>query len=229
MHRRSAGLAAGLVLAVVAFLAGSVVDAFGAPVLRSAVVEVRFLSPVVCEVAMTSAVDGAATVEHRIEVAPNTQVELVNLRGGSMERPPAAVGRTRALVVRPAGGDYTLDYRVQMPPDRAHRCPLWLAAVPADGRSRNVRIEVAIPEGATPAGTMPAFSWAGALGTATVGHLPSFVLVPFATPGTPRPWDVSRVMDTVAVATLVLASLAWMWRARSGHSRAAAARAGAHG
>lgn len=197
---------------------------WSAPVLQSAVVEVRFLSPAVCQVALTSAVGDAATVEHRIEVTHGTEVELVNLRGGSMEQPPVDVGRTRALVVRPAAREYTLDYHVSLPPDRVHRCPLWLPAAPADGRSRNVRIEVGIPDGASPAGTMPALAWAGSLGTATVGHLPSFVLVPFAAPGAPRSWDVSRVMDVVAIATLGLASLVWVRRARSrrsptGHAR----------
>jgi hypothetical protein len=200
-----------------------------APVLRSAVVEIRFVSPAICQVALTSAVDGATTVEHRIEIASGTQVELVNLRGGSMQGPPADVGRTRALIVRPAGREYTLDYRVSLPPDRAHRCPLWLPAAPADGRTRSVRIDVAIPEGTSPAGTMPALAWTGALGTTTVGHLPSFVLVPFAAPGAPRPWDVSRVVDATALITLVAASLAWLLRSRSRRVRAGQTGAEAHG
>lgn len=200
-----------------------------APVLQSAVVEVRFISPAICQVALTSAVGDAATVEHRIEMASGTQVELVTLRGGALERPPADVGRTRALVVRPAGGEYTLDYRVSLPPDRTYRCPLWLPAAPADGRSRSVRIDVAIPDSASPTGTMPAFVWTGSRGTATVGHLPSFVLVPFSAPGAARPWDVSRVMDAVAIATLILASLIWLRRARSRRAPTGQARAEAQG
>lgn len=201
-----------------------------APVLQSAVGQVRFLSSAICQVALTSVVGGAATMEHRIEVTPGTQVEMIALRGGSMERRPADVGRTRAIVVRPAGGEYTLDYRVSLPPDRVYRCPLWLPAAPADGRSRNVRIEVTIPDGASAAGTMPSFAWTGSVGTTTVGHLPSFVLVPFAAPGSPRPWDVSHLMDTVALTTLVLASLVWLRRARARRPAAEHARAEtAHG
>lgn len=199
------------------------------PVLRVADAEVRFTSPTECEVVLTSAVDGASTVEHRLEVVSGSRVELVEVSGASIERPPFDIGRTRAIVVRRADGAYGLTYRVELPSDRAFRCPLWVPTVPADGRSREVRLVVYIPDGASPAGTMPAIAWTGSNGTATMSHLPSFVLVPFAAAGFPRPWDVSRVMDAVALTTLVVASLIWLQRTRSRRWRAGQTRAEAHG
>jgi hypothetical protein len=62
---------------------------------------------------------------------------------------------------------------------------------------------------------MPAFSWVGAEGTASIGHLPAFVRVPYALPGEPAPWNIARVMDVVSVLTLVAATLAWA-RSRRG-------------
>jgi hypothetical protein len=84
---------------------------------------------------------------------------------------------------------------------------------------------VTVPDGASAAGTMPAFSWTGSRGDAGVPHLPSVVIVPFAAAGAPRPWDVSRVMDAVAIVTLAACSLLWLRRARARRRLAGSARA----
>ena len=59
---------------------------------------------------------------------------------------------------------------------------------------------------------MPTFAWTGTQGSATLPHLPAFVIVPYAAAGGSRPWDVSRVMDAVAIGTLVFASAVWLRR-----------------
>jgi hypothetical protein len=170
------------------------ITAFAAPVLRDADVRVEYRSPTRCVVDLTVSVDGATQVEHRVEVVDGARVELSELRGAVQLGEAWTVGRTRALVVRPAGAAYTVRYAVEQPPSSASRCPLWIPSVPADGRSQAVAVRVRIPAGATAAGTMPGFSWVGDEGTARLGHLPAFV------------------MDVVAIGTLVLASAAWARR-----------------
>lgn len=206
------------------------VPSTAAPRLRSADAAITFTSPTSCEVTLTLSVVDASEVEHRLEIVPGSRVDLVGVERATAVGPAADIGRTRALTLRPGAADYTLRYHVDLAADRPHRCPLWLPAAPADGRSRNVRLTVAVPDGASPAGTMPTLAWNGSRGTAAVGHLPSFVLVPFTPPGAPRPWDVARVMDAVALATLAFASLAWWWRERRRRERAdLRTRAEAHG
>lgn len=189
------------------------------PLLEAAVVDVTFTSPGACEVALAVTVSGVSEVEHRIEIRSGGRVELTSLRD-AVAGPLIDVGRTRALVVSPAAREYSLHYRVDLPPDRPYRCPIWLPAVATDGQSRNVRLTATLPEGMLPAGTMPAFRWTGSRGEAVVGHLPAFVLVPFAAAGAPQPWDVARVMDAVAMMTMVAGSLLWLRRARSTGRRA---------
>ena len=92
--------------------------------------------------------------------------------------------------------------------------PKW----PADGRSQAVALRVRIPAGATAAGTMPGLAWVGQEGSATLGHLPAFVRVPYAMPGEPAPFNIAFAMDVVAIGTLVLASAAWA-RGRRGQAR----------
>jgi hypothetical protein len=180
-------------------------------VLRSAQAEITQASPLDCEVRLTLTVDGATEIEHRLATFAGSVVTL-------LESPPAEaprdVGRTKALIVRPAPGTYALHYRVQQPPEGAFRCPLWLPTTPADGRSRAVQLAVTIPDGAAAAGTMPAFTWTGRRGTATTAHLPAIAIVRFASPGEARPWDIARVMDLTAMATLAAATAWWLGRAR---------------
>jgi hypothetical protein len=203
----------------VVFLLGALTPALpavAAPVLRGADVLVEFQSPTACVVSLTVTVDDAAQVEHRVEVVDGARLELREIHGAASMGEARAVGRTRALVVRPEGAAYTLRYAVEQPPSSAGRCPLWLPTVPADGRSQAVALRVRIPAGATAAGSMPGLAWVGHEGSATLGHLPAFVRVPYAMPGEPTPFNIAFAMDVVAIGTLVLASAAWARRGRRG-------------
>lgn len=208
---------------------GLAVPAVAAPVLTSADARIAFVAPNVCEVTLTLAVGGAPAIEHRLEALAGSHTELLEVRGGAHDDEVREIGRTRALVIRPSGARYALRYRVTQPADRPHRCPLWLPTAPADGLTRNVRLSVALPAGTRASATMPSFAWTvagsgdhargaattGPVGVATLGHLPAFVVVPFADEGSPRPWDVSRAMDAAAIGTLVLASAVWLRRRKS--------------
>jgi len=207
---------------VVATLAAGVLTSrpsVAAPVLTSAQANIRFASSVECEVGLTLVVSGATEIEHRLELLDGASVELLEVRDATEARAPRDVGRTRSLVLTPSvpGGNYTFRYRVEQASARRHRCPLWLPTVPADGRTRAVRVEVDLPAGTVASGTMPAFAWAGPHGVATLAHLPAFVIVPFAAEGSARPWDVSRVMDAAAIVTLVGASTLWLRRQKGQH------------
>ena len=195
------------------------VTAGAAPVLHAAEVVVEFQSSTACVVSLTVNVQGAEQVEHRVEVVDGARVEVSEIRGAAAVGDTRAIGRTRALVVRPEGAAYTLRYAVQQPRSSAGRCPLWIPSVPADGRSQAVALRVRIPAGATAAGAMPGLAWVGQEGSATLGHLPAFVRVPYAMPGEPTPFNIAFAMDVAAIATLVLASAAWARRGRRGMAR----------
>jgi hypothetical protein len=197
---------AGLTSAV-AILAAWAVPA-AAAALGSAEAHVVFQSPTSCTVDLALAVKDAAQVEHRVDVPEGGRVELFEVGGATMVGEMRSVGRTRALVLRPDAVGYRLRYAVEQPPDRANRCPLWVPTLPAVGR-HSVRIVVDLPTGATPAGTMPAFSWSGSEGVATLGHLPAFVHVPYALPGEPAPRDIARVMDAISILMLAVATAVW--------------------
>jgi hypothetical protein len=189
-------------------------QAHAAPaVLRSADARVAILSPTVCEVRLAVTVDGAAEIEHRLEVLEGAVVGDLTARGAEVTA-VRTVGRTQAVHVRPQTAAYELSYRVEQPPAGRFRCPLWLPTTPADGRSRAVQLAVTLPVGAQPSGTMPAFTWRDGVGAATLGHLPAFVRVPYAADGVSAPWNLARLMDGVSVAVLVVASLLWLLRAR---------------
>ena len=174
-------------------------------------VRVTFDSPTSCTVAMALGVD-ADTVEHRIEIADGTSVEQLDIAGARRIGETKEVGRTRALVLEPESDRYSLNYRVTQPASRASRCPLWIPTTPTAGRGRVVRITVRVPPGATARGTMPTFEWDGDEGTAAISHLPAFVRVPFALAGEPAPWNVARIMDATAIATLLAATVIWTRR-----------------
>jgi hypothetical protein len=190
--------------------------ALAAPaVLRSADVHIVMTEPTVCEVALSVAIDNVpAAVEHRLERLDGATITLLD-SGAAASAPPHDVGRTRVLVVRPAPAAYTLRYRVQQPPGGAFRCPLWLPTTPADGRSRTVRLSARVPGGARPAATMPAFAWNAGIGTATLGHLPAFVRLPFDADGVQAPVNLARLMDAVSVGVLTLASVLFWRRTRT--------------
>ena len=190
--------------------------AFGASaVLRSADAQIVMTAPTACEVRLSVTIDSVPeSVEHRLEMLDGATATLVD--GGSPAAdPPHDVGRTRALIVRPASPSYTLRYHVQQPPAGAFRCPLWLPTTPADGRSRAVRLSVRLPDGARPAGTMPTFAWNAGVGTATLGHLPAFVRLPFEADGVAGPWNLARLMDLVSIGVLAVASLVFWRRTRT--------------
>jgi hypothetical protein len=184
------------------------------PVLRSADVQIAMTAPTTCEVVLSVAIDNVPeVVEHRLELLDGATATLVD-SASAVTAPPRAVGRTQALIVRSPPPSYALRYRVQQPPAGAFRCPLWLPTTPADGRSRAVRLTARVPDGARPAGTMPAFVWNSGVGTATLGHLPAFVRLPFEADGIRTPWNLARLMDGVSIAVLAGASLVWLQRTR---------------
>jgi hypothetical protein len=163
---------------------------------------------------MTLAVEGVSEIEHRIETFDGGRIELVGISGARQVGDVRAIGRTQSLVLRPDEASYGFRYRAMQPAHRADRCPIWLPTVPADGRSRPVRLEIDLPP-ATAAGTsMPAFLWTGAHGAATLGHLPAVVRVPYTREGDARGWGIDSMMDALAVAVFVVASAAWTWRLR---------------
>lgn len=187
--------------------------ALAAPVLRAAEARIGFDSPTTCRVELTLTVAGTSRVEHRLELPDGAEVLRLEAAQAVVGE-SRDVGVTRALVVTPAadGAPYTLRYDVRQSDARPHRCPLWLPTTPTDGRSRVVHLVVDVPPGTAVIGGMPSFTWQASRGEVTLAHLPAFVSVPFVDAASGRPWDVSRVMDTVAVATLVLASAVWLMR-----------------
>lgn len=187
-----------------------------APVLASAAIRIVVTSPTSCEVTMALRVDGATEVEHRIESFDGSAVDLDDVRGAQRVGELRPIGRTRSLVVRLDQPEYQIRYRVGQSPERRHRCPIWLPTVPTTGQLRAVRLDVQLPAGSRPSGSMPAFTWSGTSGTTRLGHVPAFVRVPYATPGEPPDWDLLRVMDGLALAVFAAASGIWLWRRRRG-------------
>ena len=188
-------------------------------VLRSAAVHITMTSPTTCEVTMALETPTSGDVDHRVEAAAGTDIELVAVRDAAQAGSDRQVGMTRSLVVRAdAGKPYHVEYRVSQPDERAFRCPIWIPAVATDGRSREVTITVTLPGSSLPRGaSFPAFSWNGAEGTTALGHLPGFVRVPYdarSTGSVAGPWDVAKAMDGVALVVFAAATAAWLWRKR---------------
>lgn len=181
----------------------------GAAVLASARADIVFHAPTSCTVVLALTIEGAGEVEHRLEVAEGGHVELTGIDGATAMGGTPAIGRTRALVLRPGTAGYSLRYSVELPADRSNRCPLWIPTIPADGLDKPVRIAVRLPAGATAAGSMPAFTWSAAEGTATLGHLPAFVRVQYHLPGESAPRDIARLMDVFSILVLVAATAVW--------------------
>jgi hypothetical protein len=199
-------IAAGLLMASSAVLAD--------PVVRSADLKITVTSPRSCDVTMVLAIDGAADIDHRIEAVEGTRIELAAVRGARHVGGVRTIGRTQSLVLQPEAGSYEFSYHAVQPADREYRCPIWLPAVPTDGRSRAVRLDIDMPAIATPGASMPAFRWTGAHGTATLGHIPAIVRVPYASPGEARGWGINSIMDALAIAVFAGATAIWTWRAR---------------
>ncbi len=166
-------------------------------------------------------VEGASNIEHRVDAPPSPNggfgahvVDLVHVQGAEQVGEIRTIGRTRSLVLRPAQPSYAFRYRAEQSEDRAYRCPMWLPTVATDGTSRTVRLGVDLPSSVVPAGSMPAFTWTGTHGSATLGHVPAFVRVPYASPGEARALDIAQVMDAAAIVVFAGASALWVWRRR---------------
>jgi hypothetical protein len=185
-----------------------------APILRSADVRITVLSPTSCDVTLALGVTGAPEIDHRIEAFEGSRVDLVDVHDAQQVNDIRTVGRTRSLVLHPAGGEYAFHYLAFQSAERANRCPIWLPAVATAGRPGAVRLLIDIPAGNSATGTMPAFEWNGRHGVATLAHLPSHVAMTLVPENGPRIWDVSRIMDTVAMTVFAAATAAWVWRAR---------------
>ena len=198
--------------------------ASGAPVLRSADLKITVTSPTTCDVTMALAIQGASDIDHRLESLDGSRVELGPIRGARQVDAVHAIGRSQSLVLRPDSPSYEFAYRAVQPGDRAHRCPIWLPAVPTDGRSKAIRIEIDLPNETTPGATMPALTWTGGRGTTTLGHVPAVVIVPYTSPGESRGWSIDTMMDAFAVVVFAGATALWAWRARSRGLRPGAAR-----
>jgi hypothetical protein len=185
-----------------------------APVVTAAVIRIVVSSPTTCEVTMALRIEGASDVEHRIEAFDGSQIDLDEVSGAQPLGEARPIGRTRSLLLRLGQPEYQIRYRARQGAARRDRCPLWLPAVPTTGLLDAVRLEVHLPAGSRPSSSMPAFTWTGVTGTATLGHVPAFVRVPFAAAGEAAAWDLLRVMDGIAVTMLVGASSIWLWRRR---------------
>jgi hypothetical protein len=188
--------------------------ASAAPVVASAAIRIRIVSPVSCEVTMALRIEGATEIEHRIEAFEGSEVTLDAVRGGRIAAAARQVGETQSLVVAVDGPDYELRYHARQPAAREGRCPLWLPTVPTAGKLGAVRLEVQLPDGSVAGTSMPAFAWSGTTGTAATSHVPAFVRVSYASNGESPGWDLLGVMDAVTVAAFVAASGVWIWRQR---------------
>jgi hypothetical protein len=189
-------------------------SASAAPVLRQADADIVVTSSTACEVTLTLTVDGAREIDHRVEAFDGGGVELGDVRGAFAAGDVRSIGHTLSLVLRPQGATYSFRYRARQPDGFAGRCPIWLPAVPADGRSRAVSIRIQLPSGSMPGRSMPAFDWTGTTGSTRLRHLPAFVRVPYAGEGESPGWDIGRMMDAVAVLVFGAATAFWAWRAR---------------
>jgi hypothetical protein len=195
---------------------------FAANVLREAQVRIAIENPATCDVTVSLAValEHAGDIEQRLHRFEGSRVDLLGISGAEQASRPRRIGATEALAIRfPVAGSYRYEvrYRVRQPEEWSHRCPLWLPAVAADGRSRNVQIEVTLPAAAHPVGgSFPTFQWNGGTGRATLGHLPAFVRVPYAAPGEPRGpvRNLGRIMDFAALAVLIAGTALWVARRR---------------
>lgn len=163
---------------------------------------------------MGLAVTGAVEIDHRIEAFEDSRVDLVDVRQAHQIGELRTIGRTRSLVLRPGGAEYGFRYRAFQPGDRSNRCPIWLPAIPTDGHPGGVRLSIDIPPATSATNTMPAFAWTGTHGSAALAHLPSHVALTVGSEDGPRAWDVSRVVDVLAMAFFAGFSAAWVWWTR---------------
>ena len=206
-------------VALVAWSAAHTIDA--APIVRGAQVHVVLTSPTACDIDATFTIqtDRPAAVPFSLQTFEGARVELTSLNGlavpaGDLQRS----GRTTVFAVHLSGsGNETtaLRYRVAQAPDWAYRCPIWLPAVPTDGRPGAVRLQFEWPTGASLTGrTLPPLSRSGTGGASSLSHVPAFVRVPFVVTGgsqlARRDWDLTAIMDAATLVALLAASLVWV-------------------
>jgi len=203
--------------AIVIGIAASGVDA--APVVRAARVHAVLTSPIACDVeaAYTIQTDQPARIPFTLQTFDGTQVELSAVNGaaaaGFMLQHS---GKTTVFAAQLASGSHTttLRYHVTQASAWAYRCPIWLPAVPTDGRPGTVGLQVEWPSGATLTGaTLPPLQRSQAGGSSSLSHVPAFVRVPYAAASDAQSassWDVTRVMDAATVGVLLGASLVWL-------------------
>ena len=196
--------------------------AAAADVLQQAQVRIALTDAVTCEVVVSFAValDRPGNVEHRLQRLDGSRLDLIGVTGASHVAPVRSVGTTEALTLSfPAAGvhRYEVRYRVAQSEQWAYRCPVWLPTVAADGRSRNVEIEVVLPPDARPAsGTFPVLRWEGRTGRTTLANVPAFLRLPYEAPSETRrpPADLGRLMDIAAVGMLIAGTALWIVRRR---------------
>jgi hypothetical protein len=192
-----------------------------ATVVRGAQVHVVLTSPTSCDVdaAYTIQTDRPGPVPFTLQTFDGTKVELSVANDAAV---PASdlrqSGKTTVFSAQLQGAgtqSTTLRYRVTQAPAWAYRCPIWLPAVPTDGRPGTVRLEVEWPAGASITGsTLPPLQRAESRGSSSLSHIPAFVRVPYVGAGETRSaltgWDVTRVMDVATTVVLLGSSLVWV-------------------
>ena len=203
--------------AIVMGIAATGVDA--APVVRAARVHAVLTSPIACDVeaAYTIQTDQPARIPFTLQTFDGTQVELSAVNGAAVTAPRSSTRARRPCCPR------------SWPPDRRQprfaitsrrrqsgriAVPIWLPAVPTDGRPGAVSLQVEWPSGATLTGaTLPPLQRT-ADGRVVLARSCSRVRARAVcrsrqsehAPG----WDVTRVMDVATVGVLLVASLVWL-------------------
>jgi hypothetical protein len=192
-----------------------------AATVRAADVRLRMGPANVCDVDATFSVDAAQATEidHRLQLFDGAHAEVRSIDGAHAAA-PVPIGRTQSLMIRmPSRGasTYRIRYRITQPANWAFRCPIWLPAVATSGQSGSATISVEIPDDASPVGrSLPALSWSGTVGRAALSSIPAFVRVRYRSDSEPDggAWDLTTLMDRIAIAAIVVGSALWLWRRR---------------
>jgi hypothetical protein len=181
---------------------------------------ITIVSPGTCDVQLAIVIDGdrPQTVEHRLTLVGGMQIAALSVTGGGTLGESKTVGVTLSVPVTLLSGGssaYTVRYRVRQSQESDGRCPILVPLVATNGLDRVVTLTAQLPDGSEPLDdTFPAFSWSGpTTGSVRIGHVPAFVLLPFVRQGENTRWQSAmsrrRVVDAMALATLVVASLLW--------------------
>jgi hypothetical protein len=193
----------------------------GAATVREAQIAIAFLAGA-CDVTARFVVDTAepSWIDHIVMLVSGEAPAFAVT--GAVAAPVQIVGRTAKLPVSLVGSgrnEYKVQYRYAVPPAPGDRCALVVPAAPSDGQSRAVRITVTLPpDTALLPDSFPALTWNDRTGQVDLGHVPSFVRVPFSQAGAPLSWcetvDVRRMVDVAAVLTIAIATALWLLATR---------------